>query len=80
MTIIEPTDGPVIFNEAHWNNTSAALVEEKGSNAGGFHIYSASKTIAEKAAWKFVEDNKDQIKFDLSSIHPSYVSLPTERT
>jgi hypothetical protein len=49
-------------------------VEEKGINAGPGAIYAASKTHAEKAAWKFMEDNKGNLTFDLVAVLPSYVS------
>ena len=38
------------------------------------HQYQASKTLAERAAWEFVEEKKGEIKFDLVSINPSWVS------
>jgi len=57
-----------------WNNYSPSIVEEEGDNAPKLHIYRASKVWAEKAGWKFMEDNKSSIEFDLTTIHPPYVS------
>lgn len=37
-------------------------------------MYSASKVLAERGAWEFVEKNKESINFDLVSINPSFVS------
>ena len=40
--------GPTTFDDNSWNTTSPALVEEKGIDAGGMHIYFTSKTLSEK--------------------------------
>ena len=68
---------PRTFNEENWNEQSVKEVEIKGSNAAQADIYRASKTLAERAAWKFVEVNKDKIKFDLVVFNPPYVWGPT---
>ena len=60
--------------QAHWNETILKIVKEKGDKAAPMELYIASKTLAEKAAWKYVDDNKDKIKFDLVAVLPSYVS------
>ncbi|KIL83778.1 flavonol reductase cinnamoyl- reductase [Fusarium avenaceum] len=57
---------PKIYTENHWNPISrekAALNPADG--------YRGSKTFAEKAAWKFVEDEKPN--FTLASINPPLV-------
>ena len=48
------------------------LVEAQGAKSNEFLLYAASKTHAEKAAWKFMEENKP--RFDLVAILPSFVS------
>ncbi|KAF8601901.1 NAD-P-binding protein [Ceratobasidium sp. AG-I] len=65
----------VKHTEAHWNETILKIVEEKGDKAAGPELYVASKTLAEKAAWKFMDDNKDKIKFDLVAVNPSYAPI-----
>jgi len=74
-SLIMPKDGPYTFTESDWNTHSPTYVEQKGKNAG-IHKYRASKVLAEKAAWKFMEDNKDVVKFDLTTILPPLVFGP----
>jgi hypothetical protein len=50
------------------------IVEEKADKSGHGPLYVASKTLAEKAAWKFVDENKQSINYDLVAVLPSYVS------
>lgn len=65
---------PAKFSEKDWNEYSPAQVEEKGKDAAPADAYRASKTLAEKAAWKFVEDNKP--KWDLVTLCPPLVLGP----
>ncbi|KAG8853839.1 methylglyoxal reductase (NADPH-dependent) gre2 [Tulasnella sp. 330] len=65
-----------IIDESDWNTLSEIEVKEKGKAAGGVHIYRASKVLAERAAWDFVESNKDSIGFDLVTICPPMVYGP----
>ncbi|KAI0031823.1 D-lactaldehyde dehydrogenase [Vararia minispora EC-137] len=67
-------DSPRTFNELDWNEQAVNLVKEKGAEAGPATIYGASKTLAEKAAWEFVEKNKPS--WDLVTINPPYVFGP----
>ena len=60
--------------QGHWNETILKIVKGKGDKAESRELYIASKTLAEKAAWKYVDDNKNKIKFDLVAVLPSYVS------
>ena len=53
-----------IFNESMWNTTSTATDGE----------YSYSKTVAEKEAWRI---NKEQKRWDLVVINPSFVLGPS---
>lgn len=59
-----------VITEADWNEECPKLVKEKGSETPAFDAYCASKTLAEKAAWEFVEEEKP--KFDLVTICPPY--------
>ena len=60
--------------QAHWNDKVVEIVKEKGDEAPALELYQASKTLAEKAAWKFVDDNKGKIGFDLVTVLPTFVS------
>ena len=42
------TAEPKPYTEEDWNESSLKQVEEKGSAAGILHVYSASKTLAER--------------------------------
>ncbi|KAI0076359.1 NAD-P-binding protein [Panus rudis PR-1116 ss-1] len=64
------------FSEKDWNERSIKEVEEKGKQANAGDKYCASKTLAEKAAWAFVERNKGAIQWDLVTINPPYVFGP----
>ncbi|CAE6401041.1 unnamed protein product [Rhizoctonia solani] len=63
-----------VFTEGDWNSFSLQEVETKGRAAAGGDKYRASKTLAEKAAWKFLEDK--QPKFDVATINPPMVFGP----
>ncbi|KAG9029659.1 methylglyoxal reductase (NADPH-dependent) gre2 [Tulasnella sp. JGI-2019a] len=64
------------IDESDWNILSANEIEQKGQSAGGVHIYRASKVLAERAAWDFVEKNKASIGFDLVTVLPPMVYGP----
>ncbi|KAF8900235.1 hypothetical protein CPB84DRAFT_1847299 [Gymnopilus junonius] len=68
-----PVKATVIVDESFWNEKAIELVKEKGKEEEGIVKYSASKTLAEKAAWKFREKHKNEIQWDLVTIHPSFV-------
>ena len=69
----EETPVPRAFNESNWNNSAVEAVKTKGSAAGPVLIYLASKTLAEKAAWEFVDSHKSEISWDLVVINPPLV-------
>ncbi|CAE6461480.1 unnamed protein product, partial [Rhizoctonia solani] len=56
--------------EAHWNDESIRVVEEKGETATAIEHYAASKSLAERGAWKFMQDNKAKVNFDLVTVLP----------
>ncbi|KAG6333457.1 hypothetical protein ID866_5627, partial [Astraeus odoratus] len=70
----EPT--PTTFTEKDWNLQSLEIVNEQGENAPKLAIYRASKTLAEQAAWKFVEEHKQEINWDIAVLNPPYVLGP----
>ena len=54
-----------LFDENDWSDTT-----------GNISAYSKSKTLAEKAAWDFMEKLADNEKFELTTINPSAVTGP----
>ncbi|KAJ6516919.1 NAD-P-binding protein [Mycena vitilis] len=63
----------LVVTEDTWNES---VVEEARTNpkADGFILYSASKTEAEKAVWKFVEDTKPH--FQVATVLPNMTLGP----
>lgn len=59
--------------ESHWNERILEVIKEKGDKSAPGELYTASKTLAEKAAWQFMDDNKGRINFDLVAVNPSYI-------
>jgi hypothetical protein len=70
---LEVTAVPRVFNESTWNEAAVEAVKTKGSAAGPFVIYCASKTLAEKAAWEFVAAHKSKISWDLAVLNPTEI-------
>lgn len=66
------------FTEADWNHHSVSQVETLGNKATPFDAYRASKTLAERAAWKFIEEHTVDGKapFDIATINPPLVFGP----
>lgn len=61
------------MTEKDWNDKAVETFRKDGINAGPHTVYAASKVLAEKAAWEFMEKNKDSIKFDLVTVLPTWV-------
>jgi len=79
QAIIEPKPAdqtPYAFTEADWNDDSVRAVETQGTQASGFDKYSASKSLAERAAWAFMKANATVAPFDLVTINPPYIFGP----
>ncbi|KAI0342089.1 NAD-P-binding protein [Trametopsis cervina] len=74
--VLEILPDPPVFTEEHWNGQAVKNVEEKGKDASPADKYRASKTLAEKAAWAFVQNNKAKITFDLVVVNPPMVMGP----
>ncbi|KAG8951133.1 methylglyoxal reductase (NADPH-dependent) gre2 [Tulasnella sp. 424] len=64
------------YDETDWNVDAPKAVEQLGRDTPGQVMYSASKVLAERGAWEFVEKNKESINFDLVAINPSFVWGP----
>ncbi|MCO5584911.1 hypothetical protein L7F22_038843 [Adiantum nelumboides] len=66
---------PQTFTEADWNESDPIQSEKEGNaQSPALNAYRASKTLAERAAWEFVEANKPS--FDLATINPPFVFGP----
>ena len=74
--VLNPSPDPKVWDETSWNEVSVRTVEEQGKDALPVEKYRTSKTLAERAAWKFVEENKDSITFDLVALNPPFVFGP----
>ncbi|KDQ65079.1 hypothetical protein JAAARDRAFT_247410 [Jaapia argillacea MUCL 33604] len=74
--VLTISDKSQTFTELNWNDQAIKEVEEKGRDALVMNKYRASKTLAEKSAWDFVEKNKGSIGWDLVVLNPPYVFGP----
>ncbi|KAF9482945.1 D-lactaldehyde dehydrogenase [Pholiota conissans] len=74
--VMMPPPSPKVFTEKDWNLEAPKAIEEQGDKAPPMTIYRASKTLAERSAWDFVEKHKSEIKWDLSVINPPFVFGP----
>jgi dihydroflavonol-4-reductase len=71
---IDPAESRIKpINEESWNTTAKL-------GAGPGETYCVSKVEAEKAAWNYVEQNKDKISFDLVVINPTMNYGPYSRS
>ncbi|WVQ68084.1 uncharacterized protein L199_006290 [Kwoniella botswanensis] len=68
---LESRKPPVVYTEEDWNQDSISHVEKNGVKSSGAMAYQASKTLAEKALWKFIEDEKPS--WDAVAINPPLV-------
>ncbi|KAG1731354.1 uncharacterized protein EDB91DRAFT_1154692 [Suillus paluster] len=67
---------PITVSELDWNEQCLEIVREKGRGAPAMMKYRASKTLAEKAAWEFWNQNKANVSWDLSVLNPPFVFGP----
>jgi nucleoside-diphosphate-sugar epimerase len=65
---------PTVYTEDDWNEFSSAESARLGNDQPPEPAYRASKTLAERAAWEFVETNKPS--WDLTTITPPLVFGP----
>ncbi|GAA6053251.1 hypothetical protein JCM3770_002678 [Rhodotorula araucariae] len=72
--VVEPKDPVYTFTEKDWNEFSPKLVEEQGEACDKSQMYRASKTLAERAAWKYLDTEKPS--FDLVTIQPPLIFGP----
>ncbi|TFY67709.1 hypothetical protein EVJ58_g1460 [Rhodofomes roseus] len=74
--VLQVQSTPRVFTEEDWNDASVVEVREKGAGASQAGKYRASKTLAERAAWDFVEKNRGSIGWDLVVLNPPMVFGP----
>ncbi|EJD46163.1 NAD(P)-binding protein [Auricularia subglabra TFB-10046 SS5] len=72
--VVKPHHPPYSYSAKDWNDHAVKLVEELGGQAPSWNKYAASKVLAERAAYKWAEENKPT--FDISHILPSWVFGP----
>ena len=65
---------PHTFSEKDWNTEATDLLEKEGKDLNQNKAYSASKTLAEQAAWAFVKENNPT--WDLVTMCPPLVLGP----
>ncbi|PPQ88279.1 hypothetical protein CVT25_005442 [Psilocybe cyanescens] len=70
--VMSPPDKPTLFSALDWNTKDPKLVEELGSNAHPWTIYRASKSLAEKGAWDYYEQHKNEVQWDLTVLNPPF--------
>ncbi|PPQ73052.1 hypothetical protein CVT24_001630 [Panaeolus cyanescens] len=70
------TTGPRILDENDWGNIWVDLVKEKGKDVPQIFKYRAAKVLAEQGAWKWYEENKDVVGWDLVTLNPPYILGP----
>lgn len=67
----QDTDPKLLLTEESWNPITWAEARKDPEAA-----YYGSKTFAEKAAWEFLKENRDEVIFELSTINPVWVFGP----
>ncbi|KAF2685775.1 NAD(P)-binding protein [Lentithecium fluviatile CBS 122367] len=72
--IMNSKPAPYTLTESDWNDFAEAKVAELGTNTPGPVIYAASKVAAEKAFWKFREDENPN--FAMVALCPVFVTGP----
>ena len=71
-TIRDVATEPRVYSEADWNESAVPKVQAVGRAATQMEKYYASKILAERALWKFVEEHKDA-HFDVVTLCPPRV-------
>ncbi|TCD70287.1 methylglyoxal reductase (NADPH-dependent) gre2 [Steccherinum ochraceum] len=67
---------PKHVDEHSWNDAAVAEAERLGKGASSLAKYTASKTLAEKAAWEWYENHKTFFSWDLASFNPPWIFGP----
>ena len=74
--VLTPSPQPGLFSEDDWNEASIKNTEAQGRDATPIEKYRASKTLAERAAWKFWEEHKGEVAWNLVVLNPPFVFGP----
>ena len=67
ISAMDPANKPEVFDESHWSDV----------NWTGLGAYEKSKTLAERAAWDFVEAQPENERIELTVINPTFIVGPT---
>lgn len=74
VAVITQDPAPYTLTEKDWNQWAEPTVAAMGKETPGNVIYMASKTAAEKAFWKFRDENKPS--FTQTAVNPVFVIGP----
>ncbi|KAF8623814.1 hypothetical protein AX15_006180 [Amanita polypyramis BW_CC] len=74
-SILRTPREPIVLTENDWNQESIDEFERLGWKS--LNKYSASKTLAERNAWAFYHEHRQNIAWDLTVIISTYVYGPT---
>ncbi|KAJ7466026.1 D-lactaldehyde dehydrogenase [Mycena latifolia] len=74
--VLQRSKEPKTFSERDWDDEAPAEVAALGAAASAVAKYAAAKTLAERAAWDFVEKHKSEIGWDLVVLNPPGVFGP----
>lgn len=61
----------VVYTEKDWNDRVVEISNSK--DASGADHYEAGKVLSERAAWVFMEQNKQALQFDLVALNPGLI-------
>ncbi|KAG8886680.1 methylglyoxal reductase (NADPH-dependent) gre2 [Tulasnella sp. 332] len=64
------------LKDTNWNQAAVDEVNKIGKAAQGFVKYSASKVLAERAAWDFMEKYGGGVGFDIVTVCPAWIAGP----
>ncbi|TCD70290.1 methylglyoxal reductase (NADPH-dependent) gre2 [Steccherinum ochraceum] len=67
---------PKLVTGNDWNEDAVQACEKSGKATLGMLKYTASKTLAEKAAWEWYEKNKSSLNWELTAFSPPYIFGP----
>ncbi|QLQ78658.1 hypothetical protein HG537_0A09060 [Torulaspora globosa] len=71
LDVAKDNDGSIVYTEESWNPATWESCQVDGVNA-----YCGSKKLAEAAAWDFLRENRQNVKFQLTTVNPVYVFGP----
>lgn len=72
LTTVQDYANPKLsFNEKSWSTYTW-----ESCQGSMFDAYSGSKKFAEQEVWKFAEENRDTIKFSITTVNPAFVFGP----